>query len=86
MNKFENFKDTVVDAELKLFGDIKSLIEESEVDATKFYEGGNKSAGTRLRSSMQKIRKLIHHPSIRQAMKTVHDGAQDVRTNVNELK
>jgi hypothetical protein len=86
MNKFEEFKQIVTEAETSVFGEIKNLLGEAEEDASKFYENGNKSAGTRLRSNMQKIRKLIHHPSIRQVMKTVNEGAQDVRSNVNDLK
>ena len=86
MNKFEEFKQIVSSAEDSLFGEIKDLLVETEEDAVKFYDKGNKSAGTRVRTNMQKIRKLIHHPSIRQVMKTVNEGAQDVRTNVNDLK
>jgi hypothetical protein len=37
---------------------IKSLVEELSVDATKFF-GGNNSAGTRARKSAQDLKKLL---------------------------
>lgn len=86
MNEFETFKETVHNVQSEVFGKINEILLESEEDAIKFYEKGNKSAGTRLRSNMQKIRKLIHHPTIRQNMNQVNLGAQEVRINVNDTK
>ncbi len=37
---------------------IKQLILESEADVVKFYEKGNKSAGVRIRRSMQNVKTL----------------------------
>lgn len=86
LNEFETFKAVVLNVQDDVFGQINEILAESEEDAVKFYEKGNKSAGTRLRSSMQKIRKLIHHPTIRQSMNKVNLGAQEVRINVNDSK
>lgn len=37
---------------------VKSLVEELEPDMVKFYEKGNKAAGTRARKTLQEIKKL----------------------------
>ena len=52
------------------FTALKSLIANTEADAVKFYEKGNKAAGTRVRKAMQDIKAL----------------AQDIRLNVQEAK
>jgi hypothetical protein len=41
-----------------LFGQLKAVVEGAEADAVKFYEKGNKAAGTRLRKAMQEIKGL----------------------------
>lgn len=50
--------------------DLKTLIEAAEPDAGKFFNSGNKAAGTRLRNNLQQIKKL----------------AQELRLEVNEKK
>jgi phage tail tape-measure protein len=55
---------------MEKFNNIKSLLESVEKDAESFYSKGNKSAGTRLRGAMQTLKQL----------------AQDVRSEVQEIK
>ena len=55
---------------MEIFEKIKALIADTEDDAVKFYEKGNKAAGTRVRKQMQELKKL----------------AQDLRLNVQENK
>ncbi|RKR80432.1 histone H1-like protein Hc1 [Mucilaginibacter gracilis] len=52
------------------FADLKSTVADIESDVTKFYENGNKAAGTRVRNGLQAIKKL----------------AQEIRLEVAELK
>ncbi len=40
------------------FNNLKNLVSEMESDFTKFYEKGNKAAGTRIRKSMQDLKNL----------------------------
>jgi hypothetical protein len=56
--------------QMEIFEQIKALVNEAEGDIQKFYEKGNKAAGTRVRKSMQDLKKL----------------AQDLRTHVQESK
>jgi len=37
------------------FDEIKELVEAIQQDADKFYQGGNKAAGTRVRKAMSKL-------------------------------
>jgi uncharacterized membrane protein (DUF106 family) len=53
---------------MELLNEIQEVLNSVQEDATKFYEKGNKAAGTRLRKAMQQIKSL----------------AQDVRVNVSE--
>lgn len=55
---------------MEKFQNIKALITEVEGDIEKFYEKGNKSAGTRIRKVMQDLKKL----------------AQEVRQDVQDTK
>jgi hypothetical protein len=55
---------------MEKFTNIKSLLESVEKDAESFYTKGNKSAGTRLRGAMQTLKQL----------------AQEVRSEVQEIK
>lgn len=55
---------------MEKFNNIKSLLESVEKDAESFYTKGNKSAGTRLRGAMQTLKQM----------------AQEVRTEVQEIK
>ncbi len=52
------------------FDDIKNLVESFEADMVKFYEKGNKAAGTRARKGLQELRKL----------------AQEVRLEIQDIK
>jgi len=52
------------------FDDIKNVIEGVEDDMSKFYEKGNKAAGTRARKGLQELRKL----------------AQEVRLEIQDIK
>jgi len=38
--------------------ELENVLAEARVEAQKFFEGGNKSAGTRLRAKMQQITQL----------------------------
>ena len=55
---------------MEKFNQLKALLESAEQDAIKFYEKGNNSAGTRLRTTLQNIKKL----------------SQDLRLEVQEIK
>lgn len=55
---------------MEVFEKIKSLLAECEEDVVKFYEKGNKAAGTRVRKAMQDLKKL----------------AQDLRVDVQNNK
>lgn len=50
--------------------EIKTLMEGLEEDLVKFYEKGNKAAGTRARKQLQDLKKL----------------SQDVRLEIQEIK
>ena len=49
---------------------LQSLVEELEPDMNKFYEKGNKAAGTRARKKLQEIKKV----------------AQDIRVEIQDWK
>lgn len=49
---------------------LRSLLDSIEPDVLKFYEKGNKAAGTRVRKAMQDVKAL----------------AQDVRTSIQDAK
>jgi len=55
---------------MEKFEELKSLVTSLEEDTTKFYEKGNKAAGTRLRKGCQEIKNLC----------------QDIRKEVSKLK
>ena len=52
------------------YSDLKSIVENAEDDFKKFYEKGNKAAGTRVRKAMQDIKAK----------------AQEIRADVQERK
>lgn len=56
--------------EMKRYEELKSLVDGLEDDFTKFYEKGNKAAGTRVRKGMQDLKVL----------------AQDIRKEVQDMK
>jgi hypothetical protein len=43
---------------MELYQKLKHLVNEMEQDFHKFYEKGNNAAGTRIRKSMQNLKKL----------------------------
>ena len=49
---------------------VRSLISDLEPDMEKFYEKGNKAAGTRARKTLQELKKL----------------AQEIRLEIQEMK
>jgi len=55
---------------MEKFEKLKEVIAGVEADATKFYDGGNAAAGTRVRKAMQDLKVL----------------AQEIRTEVTEKK
>ena len=55
---------------MEKFNQLKSLVESLTEDYTKFFEKGNSAAGTRVRKSLQDIKKL----------------AQEIRVEVSEKK
>lgn len=55
---------------MKKFQELKDLVAAAEADADKFYSKGNMTAGTRLRSHMQTLKKI----------------AQDIRGEVQDIK
>jgi hypothetical protein len=55
---------------METFEKMQALLEQLKPDAQKFFEKGNGSAGTRIRQSMQELKKL----------------AQDLRAEVQEAK
>lgn len=52
------------------FKKVQDLITSAEADITKFYDGGNAAAGTRVRKAMQELKNL----------------AQEIRSEVTEKK
>lgn len=52
------------------FDDLKNFVEGLEADFDKFYDKGNKAAGTRVRKAMQELKQM----------------AQDIRVEVQEKK
>lgn len=52
------------------FSDLKNFVEGLEDDFTKFYDKGNKAAGTRVRKAMQELKTL----------------AQDIRVEIQDKK
>jgi len=52
------------------FQEVKDLVDSLEPDFTKFYDAGNKAAGTRVRNGMQALKNL----------------AQEIRAEVTAMK
>ena len=55
---------------MKLFNQLKEAVAAIEADAEKFYNKGNKAAGTRVRTGLQNVKNL----------------AQDIRKEVQDIK
>lgn len=52
------------------FNELSDFVAGLEADFSKFYDKGNKAAGTRIRKAMQELKKM----------------AQDIRTDIQEKK
>lgn len=52
------------------FDEVKNMVTELEEDLDKFYEKGNKAAGTRARKQLQDLKKL----------------SQDIRLEIQDIK
>tara|TARA_R110001592_G_scaffold222901_1_gene478237 strand:+ start:17804 stop:17980 length:177 start_codon:yes stop_codon:yes gene_type:complete len=42
----------------KIFEQLQDIVNSTQADIDKFYEGGNKAAGTRVRKAMQDVKNL----------------------------
>jgi hypothetical protein len=61
---------TTTESKMNRFSEIKALFDSLEGDMEKFYDKGNKTAGTRARKTLQDIKKL----------------AQDIRVDIQNKK
>lgn len=59
--------------EEKLITQLKSAVNEAELEHVRFYEKGNKSAGTRLRKHLQEIKNLAT---------LIRKDVQEIKNNV----
>lgn len=84
MNQFEELKKTIQDVKHEIFTEMEILLENCQEDAEKFYEKGNKSAGSRIRKNAQLVRKQIHHPTIRKSMNRIEEAAKALRENISQ--
>ncbi len=83
MNNFEQLKQTIEEAKQSVFSEMQSILESCQEDVDKFYEKGNKSAGSRIRKSAQLVRKQIHHPTIRKQINKIEDAAKALRESIS---
>jgi len=85
MNSFENFKNQVEETKQAIFGEIEAQIRQMEEsgDVSKFYEKGVRSAASRLRKSLQSVRKSIHMPTIRTRMSDLSNSVKALREDIN---
>jgi hypothetical protein len=79
MNDFEKLKEEIAAVQATIFNPINDLITAAEDDAVKYYDKGVKSAGNRLKKTMQEIRKAIKHPAVKAEMTKVQEGAKALR-------
>ena len=70
MKKLSNNKKKQNKKKMENFENLKTLVASLEEDVTKFYDKGNKAAGTRVRKGCQEIKNLC----------------QTIRLEVSELK
>ncbi len=84
MNNFEKFKMEVAETKTAIFGEIESQIQQIEEsgDLEKYYDKGVKSAGGRIRKSLQNIRKAVHNPTVRSNMNSLVDSAKNLRETI----
>tara|TARA_R110000772_G_scaffold148902_2_gene259525 strand:+ start:2904 stop:3080 length:177 start_codon:yes stop_codon:yes gene_type:complete len=57
---------------MKLVNQIKEVVAVAEMEAEKFYDKGNKAAGTRLRKAMQELKVLAQE--VRQDVSATNKG------------
>lgn len=84
MNDFEKLKSEIADAKAAIFGEMENQIQQLEEsgDLEKYYDKGVKSAGGRIRKSLQNIKKSVHNPTIRAKMNLIIDTAKNLRENI----
>jgi hypothetical protein len=70
MNEETNSSVSAEAPTMSRFEELKALVAAAEADFTKFYNEGNKAAGTRVRAAMQELKNF----------------AQTVRTEVQTIK
>lgn len=70
MNEETNTSISAEAPTMSRFEELKALVAAAEADFTKFYQEGNKAAGTRVRAAMQELKNL----------------AQTIRTEVQSIK
>jgi hypothetical protein len=83
-NDFEKLKSEIADAKAAIFGEMETQIQQLEEsgDLEKYYDKGVKSAGGRIRKSLQNIRKSVHNPTIRAKMNSIVDSAKNLRETI----
>lgn len=79
MNDFEKLKEEIAAVQATIFNPITDLLTAAEDDAVKYYEKGVKSAGNRLKKTMQEIRKTVKHPAVKAEMTKVQEAAKQLR-------
>ena len=56
----------------KRYDELTGILDESKEDLMKFYEKGNKAAGTRARKAMMELKKLAHE--VRQEIQEIKNN------------
>ena len=82
MNQFEELRKTISEVKQNIFNEMESLLDQCQEDAEKFYDKGNKSAGSRIKKSAQLVRKQIHFPTIRQEISKIEEAAKNLRASI----
>ncbi len=86
MNQFEELKKTIHEVKEHIFTEMENLLETCEEDAEKFYDKGNRSAGSRVRKNAQSVRKQIHFPTLRKEFNKIEEAAKSLRENISQSK
>ena len=84
MNDFEKLKNEITEAQSAIFNPILDLINSAQEDANKYYDKGVKSAGNRLKKTMQEVRKAIKHPAIKAEMAKIQENAKTLRQTLTD--
>jgi len=82
MNKFEELRKTIDEVKQNVFGEMEKILDECQEDVEKFYDKGNKSAGSRVKKSAQSVRKQIHFPTLRQEINKIEEAAKNLRASI----